>query len=287
MLERFLIVLSAGLLLHLFYKWAFSKKDEQDETSFDDYSHPNPPMYVYYNSSGLQMPIALYFTFSALLSILIALIFNRLLENIIGSLIILFVTFSAAKQQIVIRSIRRSQIIDNDAPGFLVYFNNMIQSLNNPIFALGQSIKYAHPSYRKAIEVLHTRLQNGRDPYLEIEMAKKTFRNRVLRNFLDDFGEHLMRGNVLTVTLERLVDRAEDRKAYAEERKVETYAGVLVIYIGIIAEAVMAGAIALLKPDLLQVFVDSPMGQMAVWMIVAVTGFMIIVAQRLILLSEG
>jgi len=285
MVGRLLIVCSIAILFYLLMKWSKSKK-ALDKDIDDDYSNPKPPLYVYYNSSGITIPIQLYFLIAGLMAIFMALSTYRLLDNLLAAITVLFLTAFSAKQAIVVRSMRNAQIIDTDAPGYLTLYGSLIQTIDNPIFALGQSARYAHPSYRKTLEVLHVRLTNGQDPYKEVEYAKGFFRNRILRNFLDDFCENLHQGNLTNDTLQRLIDRADDRKEQAAERKVETYTGIVTIYGGIFVELLLVVIIALVRPQWLDVFVATPFGQMAVLIIIAVIGLMLLIAQRLILLSE-
>ncbi len=284
MSDRIIVCIAAIIVIRMLYKWTWSKKDE---SAYDDYSATKPPLYVYYNTAAHDMPMNLYFILAAAIAVMTAVIFHRFTNNVIASVMVVFIVLQMAKQRIIIRSIRNSQAIDYSAPGYFTFFGSILKLNDNPIFALGQSAKHASPRYRKILETLKTRLENGKDPYLEIEWAKKQFRNQIFRNFLDDVHSHITKGNVLHTTLDGLIERADDRKSYASERRIETYASVLVIYGGIAFEALIVVLIALFRPSLLSVFVETSLGQFAVWIMVAITGMMLTVARRLILLSEG
>jgi len=284
MLERILLVSALAVVGYLLIKWT---KTNTGEDAYEEYSKPKPPLYVYYNTAGLSIPIQLYFTIAALAAFLLAALTNRQLNNMVAAIIVMFIALNMARQYIIIRSIRNSSRIDSNAPGFLTFFGNVMMQMQDPISALGLCLKYADRTYQGVLETLYNRLKNGQDPYLEIDRAKRYFRNRVIRNFLDDMCDHLHKGNILNASLERLIQRAQDRLTYAAERKIETYAGVLVIYGGLAVEATLVGIVSLIQPQLLDVFVSTPLGQLGVWVIVSISGFMLLIAQRLILLSEG
>lgn len=284
MIDRIVIYLTFLIVLLLLFKWTYQKVDE---SAYDDYSNSKPPFYVYFNTSGIQYSMIQYFAVAALISFICSILFERLTDNVYAACLVMLIGMQLFKQRIIISSIRNTQAIDYSAPGYLTFFGSVLRQVNDPIFALEHSAKHADPRYRKTLETLATRLRNGQDPELEIQKAKQFFRNRVLRNFLDDLGDHLTKGNVLNTTLDRLIERAQDRERYAIERKIETFAGVFVIYGGLVFEMAMVAILAAAQPDLLDVFLDTALGRFAVLVIVAISGLMILIAQRLILLSEG
>ncbi|MGN7457456.1 hypothetical protein ACTHPH_21815 [Paenibacillus pasadenensis] len=284
MLDRLLIVLAAATSMYLFHRWTQAK---EDESIFDDYSHPNPPIYVYYYSSGINLGMTTYFALAFTAAFLAAALAHRFLSHMPITITILFLGLFMARQVIVVKSVRRNQRIDNDAPGFLTFFHNMMFTINKPLFALERSVPYADLSYRATMSLLATNLQNGEDPYLECMKVKRQFRNRVLRAFLDDLVEDLLHGNVLNATLPRLIERSEDRKQFAEERKIETFSGVLIIYMGLAFELLIAILCFVLKPDIFGMFLSTTFGLVSLWAMILVSGFMLLVAQRLILLSEA
>lgn len=283
-MQRWFIICAILYLFWVLYKWT---QEKHDESIYDDYSNPKPPLYVYYNSSGIPIPMPVYFVIAACLSLLIGGLFNQVMNNLPAAVLLTAIMIYTSKQIVIIRSIRNSQRIDEDAPTFLTAFGNMMTTIGNPLKALDLSLQYAHKSYRKTLFVLQSRLENGQDPYIEVEKAKRFFRNRILRSFLDDMEEELRKGNALSVRLERLIDRAEDRKKNASERRIETFAGILVIYGGIVFEFLISVLVYVFRPEWFSVLVHHPIGKFSVIMIIAVTGFMVIAAQRLILLTEG
>lgn len=282
--ERFYVFIVLMYIVWVIWRWT---QEREDESAYDDYASTKPPLYVYYNTSGLQMPMLLYFVAAAIFAVLIGAIFHKLLDNMLASIMLIIILLYAAKQNIIVRSVRISQRIDVDVPSYLTAFGNIFRIRHTPILALGQSLKYADPSYRKTLEILHTRLINGGDPAVEIHKAKKYFRNRILRNFLDDFGDELIKGNVLNKSLDRMIERANDRQVLASERRIETFGAILVIYGGILFELLLVLVFVLVAPEWMSVFVNHPIGKTGVLIMVMITGFMLMTAQRLILLSEG
>lgn len=283
-MTRMVITISFMFLIWILNKWI---QEKEYEDAYNDYSSPKPPLYVYYNTSGISLPLPIYFISAAVVSILIGAIFYKMLNNIMASVLLVAILIYLAKQQIIIRSINNSQKIDQNAPTFLTTFSSYYKTVSNPIFALENSYQYAHKSYRHTLEVLFIRISNGAEPYQEVEKAKKFFRNRIIRNFLDDLEEELEKGGTFNITLDRLIDRAMDRKRYASQRKIETYATVLVIYMGLLFELFILMYLYLFKTEWFVFFQNSVLGQMGILLIVLVSGFMVILAQRLVLLGEG
>ncbi|MFT9494228.1 MULTISPECIES: hypothetical protein [Bacillota] len=284
-LKQIFLVLAVLLVFYfLLSRWLEKKTGE---AIYDDYIKSKPPLYVYYMTSGIKVPMTIYFVISAWVSLLLGLWFANLMNNLLAGMILGVMLLFQFKQIVQTRSIKRSQIIDERLPEYFHAFHNIYQHNRDPLFALGYANKYAPDVFKSVFEKLHMKLLNNADPSIEIQKVKIQFKNPIIRDYLDAFESELYEGYGFDERLERLIERSESRKEMATERRIDTFGNILLIRSGTIMFFLIAAIFLYINPDYLIAFQNHIIGRIAVDFIVISTAFMTQISQSLILLSEG
>lgn len=281
------IFIFLGSVFWIFYVIKSWINEKRGEDAFIDYTSNNPPLYVYYFTSGIPIPMPVYLVFSGWFSFVLGLVTSNFLNNTIAGLIVGAITLYQLKQQIILRSIRKSQVIDERLSEFLYAFYNVYQLHQNPIDALEYANKTAHKTFRKPLVDLHWRLVNKSEPSEEIQKTKLMFKNRILRDFLDSLEADLQEGYGFESRIRRLIERSENRKTLAKERRIETFGGVYLIKIGTVLFFITATIFLWINPDYLAAFQENTIARFSVNIMIIITALMTFAAQKLILLSEG
>lgn len=282
--QAILIMVATVWIFYLLFTWFKVNTGEQRKK---DYESSKPLFYVYYQTSGISIPMGAYLIGTIWISLLIGLGFANLMNNLFAGLLLSMLLIFQSKQYVQSRSIKRSQIIDEKLPEYLHAFYNVYQHKSEPLFSLEYANRYAPTIFKKEFEDFHTRLVNNADPIMEIEKMMFKFKNPIIQDFLSAFATEIYEGFGFNERLERLIERAENRKDLATERRINTYSNVMTIRTGIIFFFVVGAIFFLVKPAYLGVFQHNILGQFAVNLMILTTGMLSMVSRSLILLSEG
>ncbi len=279
-----LICLIGGIIgaILLVLKWT-----EEEKQTEEDYFLAKPPLYVYFQTSGIKIPMFPYFIGAAILSLFIGIIFGKIMNNILAGMALSIVILIQFKQSVQNKSFRKAAKVDLTLPQFLNAFYNIFQHKRDPIFALQYANKYAAKEFKKEFDEFHRRLSNNADVHTEVKRLKLKFKNPIIREFLDAFESEIYDGFGFEERLDRLIERAETRKEMSSERKVSTYQSVLTIRGGAILFLLVAVILAGVRPEFLSAFRDNTLGQGLVVFLVLSNAFMLQAAQRIVQLSEG
>lgn len=271
-------------LILLVYRWIDQKRNSLIQ---DDYYSKKPPLYVHYYTSRMRLPFSLYLMVSFWVSIIIFLIVMNILNNALSGFIMGGIVFYYFIQFIVSRSIRLSQKMDEHLPIFLHAFYNIFSLNNDPIFSLKYALKSADKSFKKPLEDLSLRLENNDIPSDAISKTKLLFKNKVFEDFLSSFEDVLYRGYGFENKLGKLISRADKRRQFAVDRRVETFGAVYLIRVGSLIFLIVAVSFFVIKPHYFLFYKTNMLGQLSIDIMAAILGVMSIMAQRLMLLSEN
>ncbi|CAI6330032.1 MULTISPECIES: hypothetical protein [Bacillus subtilis group] len=279
-----LICLIAGITVAILLLLKWTEEERQNE---EDYFLSKPPLYVYFQTSGIKIPMFPYFLGATVLSLFLGLLFGKVLNNIVAGMAFGIVLLIHFRQGVENKSFKKATKIDFALPQFLNAFYNIFQHKRDPIFALHYANGYAAKEFKNEFEEFYTRLSNNADVHTEVKRLKLKFKNPIIREFLDAFESEVYDGFGFEDRLERLIERAETRKEMNTERKISTFQSVMTIRVGTLVFLSVVLVLAGVRPDLLNAFRDTGIGQGLVVFLVLSNAFMLQAAQKIVQLTEG
>jgi hypothetical protein len=281
--QSLIVGVGLGVIILIVFKWY----NEFQSANKKDYEKAKSPFYVYYLASGTKLPFSLFLLIQCLISITLGILAVNLLNNLMAGLIISFTFFLYLRHSIIVKCIKRSERIDKQLPLFLIHFFDIYQNNNDPLYVLKESLVVADSSFKNVLRKMHLNITNKSDPKYEVSKAMKEFKNPLLRDFLEYFLDELVVGSGFEKNLSRLIERAEARKRFAADRKVETFLPRMFTYISsVIFIFCFLGKLAFNYDDYL-LFTQTMYGKIAVSVMLLILMFMNMSVQALSNLKEG